>query len=123
MAILTSIIATLRAPELEDALVDLGVRVTTRVRAALPAPNLDSHTLLTSGELAKRLAVCVATIRRLDPPHTIVGDSSTKRYDIDVVRAWLAQRQPRPTTPATTTRSKNVDVDDVLANAGLHRVS
>ena len=48
MAILTSIIATLRAPELEDALVDLGVRVTTRVRAALPTPNLDSHKLLTS---------------------------------------------------------------------------
>lgn len=81
--------------------------------------------LLTLAQLAKRLNVSEAHVRRLDPPSVIVGDKKTKRYDLDAVRRWLATREPKATTPikkrSAMVLADDIDVSSVLTNAGLRR--
>jgi len=79
--------------------------------------------LLTRQGLATRLAVSVAHIGRLESeglPALVVGDTSSKRFDLDEVRAWLKARTPRATTP---TKKDNVDVSDALTAAGMKTAS
>jgi hypothetical protein len=81
--------------------------------------------LLSPRDLARRLGVSVAHVRRLDPPGVVVGDKSTKRYDLDEVRAWLRDREPRATTPvkkASAANDDDLDVSSAMTAAGLHRV-
>ncbi len=80
-------------------------------------------TLLSPRDLARRLGVSVAHIRRLDPPGVVLGDKSTKRYDLDEVRAWLRDREPKATTAKkkNTSGDADLDVSDVLSAAGLKR--
>lgn len=75
--------------------------------------------LLTRAELARRLRVSIAHVTRLDPPGVCVGDTSTKRFDLEAVREWLRTREPKPTTPPV--RKSDVDVTSALAAAGLRR--
>jgi hypothetical protein len=97
----------LRDPALRAALVAI-------LREAHPAPVdvAEPAALLTAARLAKRLSISVATVRRWEnPPSVCVGDESSRRFDLDAVRAWLAQRAPKATTPAK--REKDVDVSSV----------
>ena len=101
---------------------DLRAEIVSVLReAAPPAHAEEPATLLTASELAKRLGVSVAHIRRLDPPAIIVGDASTKRYDLDAVRAFLGERPPKATTPRKKT--EEADVSGSLARAGFRRAS
>lgn len=100
---------------LQDRNVQAALVAIQRFEAATPA-------LLSPRELASRLGVSVAHVRRLDPPHTCAGDKSTKRYDFDVVTAWLAEREPKPTTPIRRATAVEVDIDDIAAAAGLRVV-
>jgi hypothetical protein len=111
----TLLVALMRDPELRAEIVSV-LR-----EAAPPAHPPEPASLLTASDLAKRLGVSVAHVRRLDPPAVIVGDATTKRFDLDAVRAWLADREPKPTTPAK--REPTVDVAGSLARAGLRRAS
>lgn len=89
-----------------------------RTLAIAVAP--DVPRLVTASELARRLDVSVATVRRLDPPHEIVGDKSTRRYDVDTVRAWLRDREPAPTTPKKREAADaDVDIGPSLAKASM----
>jgi hypothetical protein len=99
----------LRDPGLRAALVAI-LREAQAVPAAIAEPRLR-----TAGETAKLLGVSVVHLRRLDPPSVCVGDEKTRRYDLDAVRVWLAERAPKATTPAK--RDKDVDVSSV---AGFH---
>ena len=99
------------------------VRARRRVDALLaerttPAvlPVAEPGHLLTALELAKRLGVSVAHVRRLDPPSVCVGDAKTKRYDLGTVRAFLAEREPKATTPGA---DGSVNVEGIAAAAGL----
>jgi hypothetical protein len=118
--VLPFLIGLLRERELEDAVVDFAVRVVARVREATPAVKPDPS-LLSAGQLAKRLGVSVATVRRLDPPHAVVGVS--RRYDLDIVKAWLAEREPKATTPITKTKTDDVDVSGAIERAGMRRTA
>jgi hypothetical protein len=97
------------------------LRVAARdfVSAIAPAAPVEQPKLLARAELARRLGVSIAHVTRLDPPAVVVGDASTKRYDLDEVRAWLAARKPQATTPVK--KPVDVDVSGSLAAAGLKR--
>lgn len=114
MTIATILVTLLRDPELRAEIVGV-------LREAAPAPVAEQAALLTAGQLAKRLSVSVATIRRLDPPSVCLGDESTRRYDLAEVRAFLAAREPKATTPAK--RERDVDVSASLEAAGLRVVA
>ena len=115
MTIANLLVALMRDPELRSEIVSL-------LREAAPEREAAEHpTLLTRAELAKGLRVSVATVTRLDPPAVIVGDATTKRYDLAAVRAFLAEREPKPTTPAK--REPTVDVTSSLSRARLRRAS
>lgn len=106
-----SLLALARDPEIRAA-----VRELREVGPAQPA------SLLTAGELAKALGVSVATVRRLDVPAVIVGDASSKRFDLAAVRAFLARREPKATTPAKRSAVDDVDVDGAVRRGGLRAV-
>ena len=79
--------------------------------------------LLTRRELATALRVSAATIDRLGPPDVCVGDAASRRYDLAAVRAFLAEREPKPTTPARrVSAADDVDVSNLTARAGLRAV-
>ena len=103
--------------QLEALLQRVADRAVDRALAALTARPGEPTPFLTAAQLAKRIGVSVAHVRRLDPPHVIVGDAKTKRYDLDAVRAWLTEREPAPTTPKKT--EPDVDVSGITAAAGL----
>lgn len=95
-------------------------------RAFTPAPIAEPPALLTTSALAKRLGISVATVRRWEnPPSICVGDESSRRYDLAEVKAWLATRQPRATTPARKpVDTESVDLDSTtLRMAGLRAVN
>jgi hypothetical protein len=96
-----------------------------RVQQRAPSVVIAEPRLLSASDLARRLGVSVAHVRRLDPPGVIVGDKSTKRYDLAAVRAWLQEREPTPTTPAKkiATHDNDVDVIDSLAKVGITKVN
>lgn len=101
---------------------DLRAEIVSVLREAAPPVHAEEPTaLLTASALAKRLGVSVAHIRRLDPPAVIVGDASSKRYDLDAVRAFLQAREPKATTPLKKT--EDVDVSGSLARANFRRAS
>ena len=104
------ITALLRDPALRAELVAI-------LRDAAPPPSVEPTALLTAAQLAKRLGISTATVRRLEPPAVIVGDAASKRYDLAEVRAFLAAREPKATTPAK--READVDVSGALAAAGI----
>ena len=104
---------------LEALLQRVADRTADRVIAAMSAKPTEPARLLTRAQLAKRLGVSVATVNRLAPPSVCVGDESSLRYDLDVVREWLAAREPKATTPAAKT---DVDVSGALARSGLRRI-
>jgi hypothetical protein len=69
---------------------------------APPSPALSSPPppLVDKRELARALAVSVATIDRLDregQPHVRIGDA--KRYDVAAVLAWHRERSARADAP------------------------
>lgn len=115
MTIANLLVTLMRDPELRAEIVSV-LR-----EASPPAHAAEPIALLTASVLAKRLGVSVAHIRRLDPPAVIVGDASSKRYDLEVVRAFLAEREPKATTPAR--RERDVDVSSTIARAGIRRAS
>lgn len=108
------LLSLLRDPALRAELVAI-------LREAAPPPSVEPTALLTAGQLAKRLGISVATVRRLEPPAVVVGDASTKRYDLAEVRAFLAAREPKATTP--TRREPEIDVSGALAAAGIRRAA
>lgn len=105
-----TIAALLRDEELRD-------EVRSFLAAVAPKREPLDPKLLTGAELARVLGISRATLRRLDPPNVIVGDAGSRRFDLRQVKAWLAERDPKPTTPPR--RVPDVEVDDVLKNAGL----
>ena len=117
MTIAHIIITALRAPELEDSLVDLGVRVATRIRAALPqvaAPA--AH--MTRTEYARSRRISGATVSRLiaqGMPALRVG--TTDRIDPVAADEWRRTTPAAATTPAK--KNSDVDVSGSLARAGL----
>ncbi len=96
-----------------------------RIQQRATAVEKHEPRLLSASDLARRLSVSVAHVRRLDPPGVIVGDKSTKRYDLEEVRAWLQDREPTPTTPAKRIPPPDNDVDviDSLAKVGITKVN
>jgi len=95
-----------------------------RDELARALPRAEPAGLLTLSELAARLGVSAAHVRRLDPPGLVVGDRKSKRFDLDEVRRWLAARDPKPTTPikkAGYAKADDVDVSSVLAIANVRR--
>ena len=116
------------AIEVEAEAAAAAVRARRHVDALLaeherPTAPAEQPTLLGAAELAKRLGVSVAHVRRLDPPHVVVGDESTRRYDLDTVRGWLFEREPKATTPARKTTTDAVDVGAILSRGGLRAVA
>lgn len=108
---------------LEELLVRVGVRVADHVVDRLVREKVDAPLgMLTRRDLARRLGVSQTHVSRLAAegmPSLVVGDESTRRYDLDAVRAWLAERAPKATTPA----KDPVNVDAIASRAGLKRVS
>jgi hypothetical protein len=88
------------------------------------AASAQPFALVKKRQLAQLLGVSDAHIDRLNPPCVIVGDASTKRYDLPQVLAWLAARKPAPTTPAAkaTIAGDDVNVSDALQRAGLRAI-
>jgi hypothetical protein len=83
-----------------------------------PAPAAEARGLVAKADAARALGVSVSTLDRLArdgaPVHTVGG---RRRYEVRELRAWLDDRGQR-STRATPTNDR-VDVDDVLARAGL----
>lgn len=99
------------------------VDVLIAARAGLPPEAAAAASpLVTLRELANHLGVSVAHARRLDPPGLVVGAEQTKRYDLEAVRAWLAEREPAPTTPKSRTTVDNLNVSGAMKAAGLRVV-
>jgi excisionase family DNA binding protein len=82
-----------------------------------PTPTPEPEGLLAKPRAAKALGVSVSTLDRLvkegAPAHHV---GARRRFDIAELRAWLASRGRKPTTPKPSDR---VDVSDVLVRSGL----
>jgi len=102
---------------LETLLQRVADRAADRVVAALAARAAEPAALLTRAQLARRLGVSVVHVTRLDLPSVCLGDESTRRYDLAEVRAFLAAREPKATTPAK--KADAIDVSSATARAGL----
>lgn len=118
------------AEQLADLLADAFVRAAQRpdvvaaVRAAFAEPAVvaaDPEALLSKAQLAKKLAVSVATVDRLVkegmPIAAHVGDA--RRFRLEQCRAWCATRGKRPTKAKATKGAADIDVSDVLSTNGL----
>ncbi len=84
-----------------------------------PTPEPRPQGLMAKKQIAEALGVSSATVDRLTreglPVAAFVGDC--RRYELDACRAWLAGRGKKPTKAPK--REPEVDVDDVVAAAGL----
>jgi hypothetical protein len=108
----------------------LAIRVQRALAARVDAPTAPASTpaLLTTTQLAEHLGCSKAHVRRLDGeglPSIVIGDVTSRRYDVSAVTAWLAARQPKATTPAPKATPANDadedDVDGLLARATARR--
>jgi hypothetical protein len=90
---------------------------TLRGIVATPATPPEPEGLLAKPRAAKALGISVSTLDRLviagAPVHHV---GARRMFDITELRAWLAPRGRKPTTPKPSDR---VDVSDVLARSGL----
>jgi len=109
-----------------DALTDaIAEKTAARLRADLPTAPTG---LLTKRQIAGAIGVSVATIDRFDregAPFERVGAS--KRYDLEIYRAWVAARGAKPTTPEvttarTSTARPDADTERLLEAGGLRLV-
>lgn len=103
------------------------------IAARLPvaAPSPAPEPLVTRHELARLLAVSIATVDRLDregQPYVRIGDA--KRYDVGAVFAWHRERtaaEPRTTAPTPrlppAPAARRSEPEPVAAPSGVRRVS
>lgn len=95
-----------------------------RLRAALPAPVVpaapaDPEGLVAGPVVDRHLAISAATRNRLvkeGMPTVIVG--YRRRYNVAACRTWVEARGRKPTKAAVR---DDVEIDDVLAHAGMRR--
>lgn len=101
----------LRDPEVVSAVREL-------LGASAPAP---APSLLSAAELARRVGVSPATIKRLakEPGAPIRFAGCAMRFDLSEFQAWLATRGRRPTVARRAESDDNIDVTAVARRAGL----
>jgi hypothetical protein len=108
------------ADAVADRVVSRLVAEFSRRQSAPPEPS----GLLDKRDAAKMLGVSMATVDRMTaqgmPTETI---GARRRFDVPACRAWLKARGRSATTPARSERVIDVDVDDVIASAGLRRAA
>ena len=89
------------------------------VAALSPAAPQSTASAMTTSELALRLGVSCATLRRLarEPGAPVVHVGRSPRWDLATARTWLAARGPK--AAALSPVRPDADADRIARRAGL----
>ena len=103
----------------------IAARVVERLTPILAAPPPEPMPtgLVDKRTAAKAVGVSMPTLDRLTREGASVhAVGARRRFDIAELRAWFTARGRKPTkASASTAKDDDIDVDDIIAAAGLRR--